>query len=74
MNQLPFFAIDAVTNIWTAQALSNRPDRRAFYQKMRVPTELYEGISLETMLERMDRAHIDKAMLIAAKVVVQTKW
>ncbi len=68
MNQLPFFAIDAVTNIWTAQALSNRPDRRAFYQKMRVPTELYEGISLETMLERMDRAHIDKAMLIAAKV------
>jgi predicted TIM-barrel fold metal-dependent hydrolase len=64
-------AIDAVVNIWTAQALEGRPDRRPFYQKMRVPKEFYEGISLEVMLERMDVAGIDRAMLIAAKVGVK---
>ncbi|MES2483923.1 MAG: amidohydrolase family protein [Pseudomonadota bacterium] len=64
-------AIDAVVNIWTAQALQGRPDRRPFYEKMRVPKELYEGISLEVMLERMDVAGIDRAMLIAAKVGVK---
>ncbi|MFM9991258.1 MAG: amidohydrolase family protein [Burkholderiaceae bacterium] len=61
-------AIDIVVNIWTAQALANRPDRADFYKKMRVPSELYEGISLETMLQRMDDAGIERAMLIAAKV------
>lgn len=35
---------------------------------MRVPSELYEGISLETMIQRMDDAGIERAMLIAAKV------
>ena len=44
-------AIDIVVNIWTAQALANRPDRADFYKKMRVPSELYEGISLETMIQ-----------------------
>ena len=29
-------AIDAVTNIWTPEALAHRPDRRAFYAKMRI--------------------------------------
>ena len=61
-------AIDIVVNIWTAQALANRPDRADFYKKMRVPSELYEGISLETMIQRMDDAGIERAMLIAAKV------
>lgn len=61
-------AIDIVVNIWTAQALANRPDRSDFYKKMRVPSELYEGISLETMIQRMDDAGIERAMLIAAKV------
>ena len=64
-------AIDAVVNIWTAQALQGRPDRKPFYQKMRVPAELYEGISLEVMLERMDLAGIERAMLISAKVGVK---
>jgi predicted TIM-barrel fold metal-dependent hydrolase len=35
---------------------------------MRVPAELVEGISLERMLERMDAAGIERAMLVAAKV------
>lgn len=61
-------AIDAVTNIWTPEALAHRPDRRAFYAKMRLPAALYEGISLEVMLESMDAAGIERAMLIAAKV------
>ncbi len=63
-----YLAIDAVTNIWTPEALAKRPDRRAFYSKMRVPAELYEGISLETMLGSMDAAGVERAMLIAAKV------
>lgn len=66
--QADCLAIDAVTNIWTPAALASRPDRRAFYSKMRVPAELVDGISLETMLERMDAAGIERAMLIAAKV------
>ena len=62
-------AIDAVVNIWTKEALAGRPDRRAFFtEKMRVDTETYEGISLETMLARMDAAGIEKAFLVAAKV------
>jgi predicted TIM-barrel fold metal-dependent hydrolase len=62
-------AIDAVVNIWTAEALRGRPDRRAFYTgKMHVDDETFAGISLETMLERMDQAGIERAFLIAAKV------
>lgn len=62
-------AIDAVVNIWTKEALAGRPDRRAFYtEKMRVDPFLFEGLSLEAMLGRMDRAGIERAFLIAAKV------
>ncbi|MEO7243190.1 MAG: amidohydrolase family protein [Variovorax sp.] len=64
-------AIDTVVNIWTAEALVGRPDRRAFYEKMRMPAELHEGISLQLMLERMDAAGIERAMLIAAKVGIK---
>lgn len=62
-------AIDAVVNIWTPEALRGRPDRRAFYTgKMHVDEETFEGISLESMLRRMDAASIERAFLIAAKV------
>jgi predicted TIM-barrel fold metal-dependent hydrolase len=62
-------AVDAVVNIWTPEALANRPDRRAFYtEKMRVDTQTFEGISLEEMLARMDAAGIAMAFLVAAKV------
>ncbi len=66
--KLDFLAIDAVTNIMTAEALAGRPDRRAFHAKMRVQTEVAQGVSLERMLEMMDAAGIERAMLIAAKV------
>jgi predicted TIM-barrel fold metal-dependent hydrolase len=61
-------AIDAVVNLHTPEALAHRPDRRAFYTKMRVPREIQEGFPLETMLAQMDAAGIERAMLIAAKV------
>lgn len=62
-------AIDAVVNIWTPEALAGRPDREKFYtEKVKVDRETFEGISLESMLERMDRAGIQRAFLIAAKV------
>jgi predicted TIM-barrel fold metal-dependent hydrolase len=61
-------AIDTVVNIYTPEALAYRPDRRDFYSKMRVPAEMYEGFSLETMLAQMDAAGIERSMLIAAKV------
>jgi len=65
-------AIDAVTNIWTPEALAGRPDRRAFYVgKMKVAKEMLEGISLEVMLSRMDAAGIERAFLIAAKVGIK---
>jgi predicted TIM-barrel fold metal-dependent hydrolase len=63
-------AIDCVVNIWTDEAAAVRPaDRGAFYQnKMKVDAATYRGISLDDMLERMDRAGIAHALLIAAKV------
>jgi predicted TIM-barrel fold metal-dependent hydrolase len=62
-------AIDAVVNIWTPEALAGRPSREAFYTgKVKVDRETFEGVSLETMIERMDRAGIESAFLIAAKV------
>ncbi|MEO8545514.1 MAG: amidohydrolase family protein [Burkholderiaceae bacterium] len=66
--KLDIQSIDTVVNLCTPEALAYRPDRRAFYAKMRVPSELYEGISLDTMLARMDAAGIERAMLVAAKV------
>jgi len=66
-------AIDTVVNIWTSEALAGRPDRSAFYSdKIGVDSPTMAGISLETMIERMDAAGIERAFLIAAKV--GTKW
>lgn len=62
-------AIDAVVNIWTAEALAGRPDRKAFYvDKLGADPRLMSGFSLEDMLAEMDEAGIEKAFLIAAKV------
>ena len=66
-------AIDTVVNIWTKEALASRPDRSAFFRgKIGVDRETFEGISLETMLGRMDEAGIERAFLVAAKV--GEKW
>ena len=61
-------AIDAVVNIWTAEALSHRPDWTDdfFIGKVKGKHDS-GGISLEQMLEDMDAAGIQYAFLIAAK-------
>jgi uncharacterized protein len=61
--------IDAVVNIWTPEALSHRPKWSGdfFVGKMKAAGELMVGISLEAMIERMDRAGIERAFLIATK-------
>lgn len=62
-------AIDTVVNIWTPEALAGRPDRSGFYtDKMKVNAKTFAGTTHKEMLERMDRAGIEKSFLIAAKV------
>lgn len=69
MNIPKLGAIDAVVNIWTPEALKGRPARDEFYTgKVKVDRGTFEGISLKSMIERMDRAGIERAFLVAAKV------
>ena len=67
-NNYDYKAIDAVVNIWTREALSQRPDwgDDFFVGKMNTKDSLMTGLSLDEMLERMETAGIDKAFLIAA--------
>ncbi|MEM7613390.1 MAG: hypothetical protein AAF270_17020, partial [Pseudomonadota bacterium] len=62
-------AIDAVVNIWTEEALQQRPDWGSdfFVGKMKAKDALMPGISLPQMIERMDAANIGHGFLIAAK-------
>ena len=61
--------IDAVVNIWTAESLAIRPNRDAFFGgKMGVSQDILKGISIAQMVERMDRAGVERSFLIAAKV------
>lgn len=63
------WAIDAAVNIWTEEALAGRPERGSFYRgKIGVDAETFQGISLDEMLRRMDKARIERSFLIAAKV------
>ena len=67
-NNYDYKAIDAVVNIWTREALSQRPDwgDDFFVGKMNAKDSLMTGLSLDEMLDRMETAGIDKAFLIAA--------
>jgi len=61
------WAIDAVVNIWTEEAVNLRPKtfRSFFVDKIGVEQDTYSGISLDEMLRRMDAAHIERSFLIA---------
>ncbi|MCB1708275.1 MAG: hypothetical protein KDI10_06010, partial [Halioglobus sp.] len=61
-------AIDAVVNIWTAEALSHRPSwtDEFFVGKVKGKHDS-GGISLEQMLAGMDAANIQYGFLVAAK-------
>lgn len=62
-------AIDAVVNIWTEEALSQRPDwgDEFFVGKMRAKNSLMAGLTLDEMIERMSGAGIDHGFLVAPK-------
>lgn len=68
MNEHNYKAIDAVVNIWTAEAHSHRPGwtDEFFLDKVKGKHDS-GGISLETMLAQMDEAGIEKSFLVAAK-------
>lgn len=65
----PYGAIDAVVNIWTPDALKHRPNWRDdfFVGKMGVEQGTSDGVSLDDMLARMDKAGIEKAFLFATR-------
>ena len=69
MSEHDYKAIDAVVNIWTAEALSYRPGwtDEFFIDKMKGSHGSGKGISLEEMLALMDAADIGRAFLVAAK-------
>jgi predicted TIM-barrel fold metal-dependent hydrolase len=61
-------AIDTVVNIWTPEALAQRPDWKDgfFAGKVKSRTPM-PGMSLEAMLERMNAAGIERGFLVAAR-------
>jgi predicted TIM-barrel fold metal-dependent hydrolase len=65
----PVRAIDAVVNIWTPEALAQRPDWRDgfFVDKMKAASDLMGGLTLEQMIDRMDAAGIERGLLVATK-------
>ncbi|MBP6514846.1 MAG: hypothetical protein KA224_06670, partial [Steroidobacteraceae bacterium] len=61
-------AIDAVVNIWTSEALAQRPDwKDGFFQGKVKARSPMGAVSLEQMLERMEAAGIERAFLVAAR-------
>ncbi|HAU01712.1 MAG TPA: hypothetical protein DCS26_01695, partial [Porticoccaceae bacterium] len=63
-----FKVVDAVVNIWTAEALSHRPSwTDEFFVGKVKGQHSSAGISLEQMIESMDDANIQSAFLVAAK-------
>ena len=65
---IDYKAVDAVVNIWTAEALSHRPTwTDEFFVGKVKGQHSSAGISLEQMIESMDEANIQSAFLVAAK-------
>jgi uncharacterized protein len=63
-------AIDYGANLFTAEANRIRPKEqlRQFYtQKIGIESRMMEGVSVEEMIERMDRGGFEMSLLIATK-------
>ena len=63
-------AIDLGANLFTIEANRIRPKeafRRFYTGKIGVDPNMYEGVSLEQMIDKMDRAAIEITLLIATK-------
>jgi hypothetical protein len=70
MSKADYRNIDAVVNIWTAEALAQRPawGKDFFSGKMKADSNVIgKAISLEQMIGMLDEANIDIAFLIAAR-------
>lgn len=69
MAERDYAAIDTVVNIWTDEALSQRPGWGPgfFVDKMKAKDSLMGGLTLEQMIERMDSAGIGHGFLVAHK-------
>lgn len=68
MSEHDYKAIDAVVNIWTSEALAQRPGwtDEFFIGKVKGKHDS-GGVSLEKMLADMDEAGIERGFLVAAK-------
>lgn len=68
MSETDYKITDAVVNIWTTEALAQRPSwtDEFFVGKVKGKHDS-GGVSLESMLEQMDEAGIEKGFLVAAK-------
>ena len=61
-------AIDAVVNIWTAEALSHRPDwKDGFFVGKVKSKDPMPGVPLDVMLDQMAEAGIERGFLVAAR-------
>ncbi len=59
-------ALDIVVNLWTPELTSNyTPRLDAFWRKVKILGDTHEGIPLEDEIALMDKAGIDKGLLIA---------
>ena len=63
-------AIDILANLYTPEVVSIRPEwyRRFYSGTFNMNTDMLEGMSLEKMIDKMDRAGIEIALLAANKV------
>jgi predicted TIM-barrel fold metal-dependent hydrolase len=62
-------AIDIVANLWGPEEVSAKHlgVDEVFLEKVRFPRELWGGVPVEGMLERMDRAGIERALVPATR-------
>lgn len=69
MSRSAVSAIDIVCNLWTEEEVRNGQTGvdEAFLDKVRFPPELRAGVSIESYLAKMDRAGIERSLLIAVR-------
>ncbi len=62
-------AIDIVVNLWTEEAMRfrSKTNQSFFVDKIGISNETYSGISIDQMLESMDKSDIEVSFLIANK-------
>lgn len=69
MTQPNLHAVDIVCNPFTKKEVqfSQTGFDRAFMEQIRMPPEMYGGVSLEQYIKKMDRAGIERSLLVAVR-------